>query len=169
MPDDPGKCAVFAAGACISSPSNPRAGWAFCYGADGLRNPLSYEGPVRAKGPAMSQAQLNSRAELHAVVAALKFRKWSAEGFHTLVIVTDSFYVVNGATAQIKTWLQTGWKSPHRPGQTVLDQDLWETLLEEIKRLKGEGMAAEFWRIALHWNIASDAAVKAALCRNDTT
>jgi ribonuclease HI len=169
MPDDPGKCAVFTAGACIWSPGNPEAGWAFCYGADGLRNPLFYQGPVRAKGPDMLHAQLNSRAELHAVVAALKFKQWSAEGFHTLVIVTDSFYVVNGATAQIKTWLQTGWKSVHRPGQTVLDQDLWETLLEETKYLEGEGMAVEFWRIPPQWNIAGDSAVTAALSRTDTT
>jgi ribonuclease HI len=55
--------------------------------------------------------QTSNRAELRAVIAALRFRAWQGEGFKSLVIATDSEYVVEGATNWARGWLRNNWRT----------------------------------------------------------
>jgi ribonuclease HI len=95
----------------------------------------------------------------------LRFRYWPGEGFHTLVIATDSEYVVEGATNWTRTWVRNGWVK--RGGVAVKNRDLWEALLGEIEKYKDEGMAVELWRVPREWNMVADAAAKQAAAEED--
>lgn len=116
---------------------------------------------MEKKGPFGDDSlQTSNRAELRAVIAALRFRHWPGEGFHTLVFATDSEYVVEGATKWAKNWVENGWVK--RDGAAVKNQDLWEALLGEIEKFSDHGMNVEFWRIPREWNTVADAAAKDA-------
>ena len=123
-------------------------------------------GRLEKKGPFGEGAlQTSNRAELRAVIAALRFRYWPGEGFHTLVIATDSEYVVEGATNWARAWIQNGWVK--RDGSAVKNRDLWEALLGELEKYKEEGMAIQFWKIPREWNMVADAAAKQAAAAED--
>ena len=121
---------------------------------------------MEKKGPFGDDAlQTSNRAELRAVIAALRFRYWPGEGFSTLVVATDSEYVVEGSTNWAKRWVENGWVT--RAGNGVQNRDLWEALLGEVERYHDEGMAVELWRIPREWNTVADAAAKEAAARED--
>lgn len=101
-----------------------------------------------------------NRAELHAVIAGLHFLFRPGEGFHTVVVATDSEYVVEGSTNWAKSWVESGWVSSD--GTWISNRDLWGALLGQIERCKDHGMAVEFWRIPREWNTVADAAAKRA-------
>jgi ribonuclease HI len=124
-------------------------------------NRLVAEGRLEKKGPfGEDSAQTSNRAELRAVIAALRFRFWPGEGFHTCVIATDSEYAVEGSTKWAKAWVENSWTT--RTGAAVKNRDLWEVLLGEIERYKDQGMAVQFWRIPREWNSVADAAARGA-------
>jgi ribonuclease HI len=111
------------------------------------------------KGPfGEDSVQTSNRAELHAVITALRFRYWPGEGFKTLVVATDSEYVAEGATKWAKKWVQNGWTTSS--GAEVKNRDLWEALLGEVERYKDEFMAIQFWRIPRELNTVADSAAK---------
>ncbi|KAF4935261.1 Ribonuclease H [Colletotrichum fructicola] len=90
---------IYTDGACLDNgAAKARGGCAFVFkptysekesGVISLR--LEDQGP----GGEVYQHTSN-RAELRAVIAALRFREWYGEGFKSIVIATDSTYVVNG-------------------------------------------------------------------------
>jgi len=49
-------------------------------------------------------------------------------------VLTDSSYVVRGATAWVLGWRRNGWKTA--AGQPVANQDLWEDVLGALARLE---------------------------------
>jgi len=104
--------------------------------------------------------QSSNRAELRAVIAALRFRNWAGEGFSTVVIATDSEYVTTGSTQWAKTWLQNSWRTANKA--EVKNKDLWEMLLGEVERHHGRGLSIQFWRISRAWNTVADEAAKKA-------
>jgi ribonuclease HI len=53
-------------------------------------------------------------------------------------ICTDSEYVKKGITEWIEGWMARGWKGSTK--KPVLNQDLWEALYAEEKRLKDAGV-----------------------------
>lgn len=148
---------IYADGSCSDNGApNARAGCAFIF-KNCSQNPSA--GRVRFalenKGPTGERHQHTSnRAELRAVIAALRYRRWSGEGFNSLVIATDSEYVANGATQWIQAWLRNGWKTSS--GATVKNQDLWKCLLNEIEEHHTEGLRVQFWRIPREWNEVAD-------------
>jgi ribonuclease HI len=56
-------------------------------------------------------APTSNRAELRAVIAALKLRYWPGEGFDRIVIGSDSEYVVRGICEWIAKWKRRGWRT----------------------------------------------------------
>lgn len=116
---------------------------------------------LESKGPFGDPgAQSSNRAELRAVIAALRFRNWASEAYKTLVIATDSEYVSIGATAWARTWVRNDWrKSRNEP---VKNKDLWEMLLGEVEKWHAGGLLIQFWRIPREWNTVADAAAKNA-------
>lgn len=147
-------------GACSNNGmQGSRAGWAVVYGpVDGctVSERLENRGPFGDVYEATS-----NRAELRAAIAALRLTSWRDEGFDSLVIATDSTYVVDGATGWTKGWVRNGWKT--RTGDGVKNKDLWELLLGEVERWNAQSLEVEFLRIPRELNSAADAAAKAAV------
>ncbi|KAK4445243.1 ribonuclease H-like domain-containing protein [Podospora aff. communis PSN243] len=162
LPDDQGIGLIRADGACLDNgQQNPKAGWAFWHGIGPSDNLLVVSDRLEKKGPFGDNAiQTSNRAELRAVIAALRLRFWPGEGFHTLVIATDSEYVVEGATSWATSWVRSNWVKPG--GGAVKNKDLWQALLGECERFKERGMDIKFWRIPRDWNTVADAAAKEA-------
>jgi ribonuclease HI len=151
---------LYTDGACIDNGQpNPRAGWAFWYGTQ--ENPHIMSGRLESKGPfGHDSPQTSNRAELRAVLAALRFRKWAVEVHREIVIATDSEYVVAGITDWVKKWIRKGWvSSDNKP---VKNQDLWEAVLGEVERFYEMGTTIKFWKIPRGDNKIADRAAKAA-------
>jgi ribonuclease HI len=71
----------------------------------------------------------NNRMEMTAVVSALE----SLPDAHEMQIVTDSAYVLNGATRWIFGWRKNGWKridSKTKKEQELLNADLWQKIYD---------------------------------------
>lgn len=161
--DDRNMLLLFTDGACLDNGrSYPRAGWAVVTGTEGPGGePIAISGRLENEGPFGDvSVQSSNRAELRAVIAALRVRRWAADGFTTLVIASDSEYVIKGATEWVRTWLQNGWRTAQ--GTDVKNKDLWELLLGEFERCDDEGLAIKFWKIAREFNVNADTEAKEA-------
>ncbi len=117
--NDGSKVLAYVDGACGNNgKSDPRAGWAVVYGPynRGDENgPYVVSGRLENKGPfGDASVATSKRAELRAVIAVLRLCDWRGKGFDSLVIATDSSYVVDGATDWAKGWLRNGWKDVYR-------------------------------------------------------
>ncbi|KAJ7276927.1 ribonuclease H-like domain-containing protein [Mycena rebaudengoi] len=150
---------IYTDGACASNGlASPRAGFAFIF------NPSpggKASGAVEQKGPdGQEYAHTSNRAELRAVIAALKFRGWWGEGWTRVVIVTDSEYVSEGATVRMRNWARRGWRTA--AGRPAANRDLWEALSDVLGGYATSGCEISFWRVPREWNTLADAAAKAA-------
>ncbi|RKU49361.1 hypothetical protein DL546_001093 [Coniochaeta pulveracea] len=171
LQDDRGTVLVHTDGACLNNGQpNPKAGWAFSLGLRPSGNPLVYSGRLEQKGPfGQDGSQTSNRAELRAIIAALRSSNWPEEGVHTLVIATDSEYAVEGSTRWVKKWIKDDWKKyiyergrGGRRREDVKNRDLWEALLGEMERCDDQDMIVKLWRIPREWNCLVDAAAKEA-------
>ncbi|KAF5535179.1 ribonuclease H [Fusarium napiforme] len=99
-----------------------------------------------------------NRAELRAIIGALRYRNWASEGFTTLVLATDSEYVVKGATEWIQAWLRRGWRKSG--GGVVSNVDMWQVFLGEVERWDEYGVKIQLWRIPREWNTEADRLAK---------
>ena len=154
--NDPEQLLIYTDGACINNgQANPRAGWACVFRPEPITLGTALSGRLENKGPfGDEQGQTSNRAELRAVIGALRFRHWKGEGFTTLVFATDSEYVVKGATEWARGWVRNGWRT--RTGAPVKNKDLWEALLGEAERWKSIGLDLQFWRIPRDLNVEAD-------------
>lgn len=154
---DPKSLLLYIDGACVNNGQpNPRGGWAVVYGAsDTVSGRLEEKGPFGDDSVATS-----NRAELRAAIAALRLHDWVQDGFESMVIATDSSYVVDGATGWAKGWFLNGWKT--QSGRDVKNRDLWELLLGEVERLAARGFRVHLWNISRGLNAAADKLAKAA-------
>jgi len=75
----------------------------------------------------------NNEMELRAVVEALK---QVPNGSEKIDLYTDSKYVVEGATGWTFGWMKNGWKT--KTGSDVLHKELWQELIEVLKKVKVE-------------------------------
>lgn len=164
---DLNKVLVYTDGACANNgQSGAQAGWAVVYGPTydkGLDSPRTALGRLEDQGPFGDESvHTSNRAELRAVIGALRLSDWRDEGFESIVIATDSTYVVNGATDWALDWVRCDWKT--RTGKEVKNRDLWELLLGEVERWSERGLRVELWKIPRDWNKEADEAAKHA-CR----
>ncbi|OIW23227.1 hypothetical protein CONLIGDRAFT_693786 [Coniochaeta ligniaria NRRL 30616] len=163
--NDHQKVLVYTDGACANNGQpNPRAGWAVVYGPPNRGGGSNYyivSGRLEDKGPFGDDSMATSnRAELRAVIAALRLCDWRGEGFDSIVIATDSSYVVDGATGWAKGWMRNGWKT--RTGSDVKNRDLWELLLGEVESWMEHGLRVELWKVPREVNGDADGAAKEA-------
>lgn len=160
--DDGGTFLIFTDGACLSNgQAEPRGAWAFIDGANGQGELETLAGRLEKRGPFGAPCvQTNNRAELRAVLAALRSHSWPSEGFHTAVVATDSEYVVEGATTWARDWVRNAWQT--QVCTKVKNRDLWEALLGQVEQYERHGLAIKFWRIPRVWNADADAAAKEA-------
>ncbi|KAI1452531.1 hypothetical protein F4805DRAFT_26772 [Annulohypoxylon moriforme] len=153
---------AYADGACSDNgQQNPQAAWAAVFRppmGDNTR-PCIVSGRLELKGPFGDESVATSnRAELRAAIAVLRRNDWRADGFTSIVIATDSSYLVDGATEWVRNWVRNGWKT--RSGGSVKNQDLWELFLGEVEKCKDTGLEVELWKIPREMNEMADAAAK---------
>lgn len=70
----------------------------------------------------------NNRMELTAVIEGLKALKRRCN----VVVITDSNYVIQGATQWMPKWERNGWKTSEK--EPVKNQHLWRALSEQVSR-----------------------------------
>ncbi|KAF6817808.1 RNase H domain-containing protein [Colletotrichum sojae] len=105
--NNPFEILIFTDGACSSNGTQEAAGGCSFSYADGITVKFRLEN----RGPDDNHHRPTSnRAELRAVLAALKFCHWEGDGSKSVVIATDSTYVVKGATEWSRTWTENGWR-----------------------------------------------------------
>jgi len=78
----------------------------------------------------------NNRMELTAVISALEH----PDVTDVVSVISDSRYVVDGASSWIHGWKRNGWISSS--GQSVRNRDLWERL---------DHLAARHGRVGFRW------------------
>ncbi|KAI1136090.1 hypothetical protein F5Y05DRAFT_123773 [Hypoxylon sp. FL0543] len=160
--NDRKKALAYADGACSNNgQQNPQAAWAAV-----LRPPIGdnnrpciMSGRLELKGPFGDESVATSnRAELRAAIAVLRRNDWRADGFTSVVIATDSSYLVDGATGWVRSWVCNGWKT--QTGGSVKNQDLWELFLGEVEKCRETGLEVELWKIPRKMNELADAVAK---------
>ncbi|MDE2491496.1 MAG: ribonuclease HI [Elusimicrobia bacterium] len=118
---------LFTDGACSGNPGP--GGWACVLAASGGR---AFELAGRA------EPTTNNRMELTAAIEGLR----AAEGLPgTVVVHTDSTYVLGGITSWIKGWKRRGWTTA--AGEPVKNCDLWREL---DARVAARGRGGVAWR-----------------------
>lgn len=154
--DDTGKVSVliFTDGAAANNGrSNVRAGCSVVFRPDG-QGSLSFPLERSQEG----HAPTSKRAELRAVIAALRIRYWPGEGFGRIVICTDSEYVVRGICEWVEKWKRRGWQTCK--GGAVKNKDLWERLLQEVEAGEKNGVSVQFWHVGREGNVEADRVAK---------
>ena len=150
---------IFTDGTCMDN-GRPfaRAGCSFVYNesASGyVRFALEYKGPT-----GQQHTLTNDRAQIRAVIVALRYRDWAMDGFSHLIIATDSEYVVDGITREAYDWIQYSWVT--RAGEPIRNRDLWECLLGEVEMWEERGMSVQFWRVPRTSEMKADRHAKTA-------
>lgn len=109
---------VYADGACTKQ---GEGGWAIVVKVPG--------GPDLEQSGALEEAT-NNTAELTAAIKALEF----FDDKRAIEIISDSQYVVNGASDWLTGWKMRGWRTGE--GKPVKNLDLWKRIDELIKGRK---------------------------------
>lgn len=105
------------------------------------------EGLVRELGGGSAHTT-NNRMELVAVIEALD---GVVERPESIVVYTDSVYVIRGITQWIWGWRRNGWKTAD--GKDVINQDLWQRLSAALARRGRERPAVEWKFVRGHSGI----------------
>ena len=106
-------------GACSGNPG--KGGW-------GVLIKLVDGNQIKLSGH--EQYTTNNRMEMLAVIEGLKYLK----NYSSVIIHTDSKYVLEGITNWITNWKQNNWKSSNK--KDVKNKDLWielDTLVNKFK------------------------------------
>jgi ribonuclease HI len=145
---NPQQVLLYVGGACYDyGKGGTRAAWSLVFRPDAPDANVTCR--LERDGP-----QTQQRAELRGVIAALQYRAWNSEGFRSIVIATNSEYVIHGATEWAWKWDKNGWKNPNE-GVPVPNRSLWEKLMKEVKKLESIGVEPKFWHVSPEWNEAA--------------
>ena len=99
-------------------------------------------------------ATTNNRMELLAAIRGLEeINKLQATGqkLKAITVKTDSEYVKKGITTWIASWLARGWKTSAK--KPVMNQELWQELLAQKKKVESFGSKVEFVYVKAHSGI----------------
>ncbi|CAD6441319.1 66ad245d-c43f-439e-a20c-caea22ff8d36-CDS [Sclerotinia trifoliorum] len=156
---------IFVDGACSG---NGQAGAQASYGVyfgDGAKNNRS--GLIDRDLP-----QTNQVAELVAAIVALKIARGQLyediekrvrrlPNRHSILIITDSAYVVNGATSWVLEWNENGFRTS--TGAPVKNAELFVELDDLIEEFKGYHVPVWFWHVRREFNRSADAMARIPL------
>ena len=160
--DQTGKASVliFTDGAVPNNGSpDARAGCGIVFRPDGQAS-ISFPLEQSQEG----HAPTSNRAELRAVIAALRLRYWPGEGFSRIVIATDSEYVVRGICELVDNWQENGWRTSK--GGPIKNKDLWGWLLADVEEAENNGVSVQFLHVKREWNVEADRQAKAGAVSN---
>lgn len=105
---------VWTDGACFPNPGSGGWGWTTLAGESGSGS---------------AHPTTNQIMELTATIKAIETL---ANTGAALLIISDSMYVIKGATIWSQTWVKNGWKNSKN--QPVANRELWERLLALLKK-----------------------------------
>ncbi|KAI1389326.1 uncharacterized protein F4822DRAFT_397889 [Hypoxylon trugodes] len=124
---DAGQCILCLGSACFDTNlPEAKAGWAIV-----LNQFETWDDPThtftsgrleKASPFGDCEQQTSQRAILRAAVGALRYRYWPDEAHTSIVLATDSEYLVDSATMWVKGWMRNGWKTNAR--KPVKNRDL---------------------------------------------
>jgi ribonuclease HI len=77
-----------------------------------------------------SSKATNNQMEIQAMIEGLK----TTQPGTSVRIITDSEYVMKGATQWVKGWIRNGWKTASK--QPVKNQELWQECIRCFKRAR---------------------------------
>lgn len=117
---------IYTDGACLGNPGP--GGWGAIVGKTATQ--------VRELGGAVD-ATTNNRMELLAVIEALDFVVKNSKDFSadTIIVHSDSSYVIQGASKWIHGWKKRGWKGGES-GEEIKNIDLWLRLDDVLLSVK---------------------------------
>ena len=76
----------------------------------------------------MDKLTTNNRMEMTAVIEVLKYiTDLYKDNFYSVVIYTDSRYLIKGIKEWVKLWEKNNWKK--KDGESVKNEDLWRKLI----------------------------------------
>ena len=122
MPDSPASIVIFTDGACTGNP-----------GPGGWGSIIALPDQTIQELGGSNPDTTNNRMEMAAAIRALAILEPPTE-VSTILLYTDSTYVIRGITQWIWGWRSRGWKSAE--GKDVANRDLWEELSRQVTRLK---------------------------------
>ncbi|MES2087729.1 MAG: ribonuclease H [Patescibacteria group bacterium] len=97
----------------------------------------------------------NNRMELQAAIAALSFVSTLTPKPYTLLVYSDSSYVINGITKWVFGWQKNGWITATK--KEVENRDLWERLAELTRNYAGQTRNKIEWKqVAGHVGVAGN-------------
>jgi ribonuclease HI len=123
---------------------------------------------LERKGPTgLFHPQESNRAHIRAAIVALQCRQWRDEGWSSVVIASDSEYLIEGITNWVEIWQANGWRTSrdtgdNHEGDAVANRDLWEILLHEVFELSAQGLEVKFWLIVHGLNEEASAEARLA-------
>lgn len=117
----PSSILIFTDGACTGNPGP--GGWGSIVALP--------DGSIHELGGGM-RPTTNNRMEMAAAIHALGMLETTEPT--TIVLYTDSTYLIKGITQWIWGWRSKGWKTGD--GKEVANRELWEELLRQVTRLK---------------------------------
>ncbi|OUR94888.1 ribonuclease HI [Halobacteriovorax marinus] len=118
--------AIFSDGACRGNPGP---------GSWGMVG-QNHEGDVIFKGSGVETRTTNNRMEMMGAIEAFKAilnEEFSADET-TVLLYSDSKYVVDGLKSWMKGWKKRGWKKADK--KTPENVDLWQELDEVVQNFK---------------------------------
>lgn len=120
-----GQTIIYTDGACLGNPGP--GGWAAIVGVPGAN--------LKELG-AFENATTNNRMELLAVIEALEFVIKEFDNFcrPEIIVLSDSSYVIQGASKWIYGWKRRGWKGAES-GEEIKNVDMWMKLDDVLSRL----------------------------------
>jgi ribonuclease HI len=129
---------IYTDGSCIGNgKSNSKGGVGVFYSKDSNRNiSLSYNDVVSNLGFASLGYPTNNKTELLAVLLALKSNELSLIDNHSIIIKTDSKYVIDSLTKWYHSWIKNDWmNSSNKP---VLNREIIEKIIIFILKYKNQ-------------------------------
>lgn len=128
---------IFTDGSCLNNPGP--GGWAAIFNLKEEYEVLSGH----------EKSATNNRMELKAVACALGHIKNLDSVNDEVEIISDSAYVINSLTkGWIEKWKANGWKTS--TGKQVKNIELWLQVLDELEKLKEEGIQVMFTKVKGH-------------------
>jgi len=106
-------------GACAGNPG--RGGWAFI---------LRYRQHFIERGGGCLEETTNNRMEIQAAIEGLRALREPC----SVLLVSDSTYLINGITTWRHAWRRGGWVIRRKNNKPVKNADLWQILDELLEK-----------------------------------
>ena len=97
--------------------------------------------------------QTSNRAELTAIILAMRRAPRWPSFYRRVVVFSDSLYCVDGVNKWMARWKEDGWS---RAGQPLRNQDLWELLRRVFSEYQALGYEVEVRRVPAHVGIVGN-------------